>query len=765
MIINIDGLDVCFPYDYIYPEQLKYMTELKRTLDARGHGVLEMPTGTGKTVSVLALVTSYQFAHRDIVGKLIYCTRTVPEMDKVMEELRHLMEYRKKAIGNHAASFTAIGLSSRRNMCIHPAVSQATTREAVDALCRQRTASWVRSSVIERVHDTDPEDIESLCAYYERYEKYGSQELLPPGVYAIDDLRAQGKQNQWCPYFLARRALTWADVIVYSYQYLLDPKVSGLISQELQRECVVVFDEAHNIDNACIESLSININKTSLDSAISGANKLDELVRTQKAKDAERLKREYQTLVRGLAESFRGDLNGEDIQANPVIPQDVLQQAVPGNIRKAEHFVSFLRRIIGYLKRRMKTARVVRESPLVFLKGIENSVFTDQKGMKFASERLKSLLFTLEVSDMEQFSGLGLVADFATLVATYLQGFAIVLQPFDERYPGIPDPVIQLACLDASITIKPVFEKFQSVILTSGTISPVEMFPRILNFTPVTLVSFPMSLHRSCICPLIVTRGSDQGALSTQFELREDRAVVMNYGHLIIELAKVVPDGMVCFFTSYWYMESTVSAWKEMGILGKLMEHKLLFIETKDVVETSLALSNYRRACDSGRGACFLSIARGKVSEGIDFDRHYGRCVIMLGVPYQYTESHVLRARLEYLRDTYDIREQDFLAFDAIRQAAQCIGRVIRSKTDYGLMVFADRRYNRADKRQKLPKWILEHILPEHMNLSTDMCTLLAKTFLRAMSQTTTKDEQFGVSLLTKEDAERQQSAQVMGDE
>ena len=82
-------------------------------------------------------------------------------------------------------------------------------------------------------------------------------------------------------------------------------------------------------------------------------------------------------------------------------------------------------------------------------------------------------------------------------------------------------------------------------------------------------------------------------------------------------------------------------------------------------------------------------MARGKVAEGIDFDRHYGRCVVMFGVPYQYTLSRILRARLEYLRDTFQIREADFLAFDAVRQAAQCVGRVIRSKADYGLMVFA----------------------------------------------------------------------------
>ena len=41
-----------------------------------------MPTGTGKTITLLSLITSYQLAHSE-VGKLIYCTRTVPEMEKV----------------------------------------------------------------------------------------------------------------------------------------------------------------------------------------------------------------------------------------------------------------------------------------------------------------------------------------------------------------------------------------------------------------------------------------------------------------------------------------------------------------------------------------------------------------------------------------------------------------------------------------------------------------------------------------------------------
>ena len=38
-----------------------------------------------------------------------------------------------------------------------------------------------------------------------------------------------------------------ANVVVYSYYYLLDPKIADLVSKELAKNSVVVFDEAHNI--------------------------------------------------------------------------------------------------------------------------------------------------------------------------------------------------------------------------------------------------------------------------------------------------------------------------------------------------------------------------------------------------------------------------------------------------------------------------------------------------------------------------------------
>ena len=152
------------------------------------------------------------------------------------------------------------------------------------------------------------------------------------------------------------------------------------------------------------------------------------------------------------------------------------------------------------------------------------------------------------------------------------------------------------------------FERYRSVIITSGTLSPLSFYPKMLDFRPKVIESFSMSLTRNCICPMIVTKGSDQVPITSKFDLRADIGVVQNYGRLLIDLASCVPDGMVCFFPSYRYMEDIVSSWKELQILDQIQKHKLIFIETKDIVETTLALDAFKTACSIGRGAMFFSV-------------------------------------------------------------------------------------------------------------------------------------------------------------
>ena len=139
---------------------------------------------------------------------------------------------------------------------------------------------------------------------------------------------------------------------------------------------------------------------------------------------------------------------------------------------------------------------------------ILKKVCIDRKPLRFCAERLSSLIRTLEISQVGDFSPLTVVGHFATLVSTYTKGFTLIIEPSDDaatRGANV-DPVLHFRCLDASIAIRPVFERFQSVVITSGTLSPLDMYPRILDFHPVIESSFTMTLARQCILPMIVGR-------------------------------------------------------------------------------------------------------------------------------------------------------------------------------------------------------------------------------------------------------------------
>jgi len=47
--------------------------------------------------------------------------------------------------------------------------------------------------------------------------------------------------------FLLLFQLQQANVVVFNYSYLLDPKIAEMVSKEFTKKAVVVFDEAHNI--------------------------------------------------------------------------------------------------------------------------------------------------------------------------------------------------------------------------------------------------------------------------------------------------------------------------------------------------------------------------------------------------------------------------------------------------------------------------------------------------------------------------------------
>lgn len=115
---------------------------------------------------------------------------------------------------------------------------------------------------------------------------------------------------------------------------------------------------------------------------------------------------------------------------------------------------------------------------------------------RFCSERLASLVKTLELADVSDFRDLVKLANFATLVSTYSLGFSIVLEPSEESGGGdlmgssFFDCSLHLNCMDASIAIRPVLERFQTVVITSGVRLKSKMMRIISNLSGSVSILF-----------------------------------------------------------------------------------------------------------------------------------------------------------------------------------------------------------------------------------------------------------------------------------
>jgi len=180
---------------------------------------------------------------------------------------------------------------------------------------------------------------------------------------------------------------------------------------------------------------------------------------------------------------------------------------------------------------------------------------------------------------------------------------------------------------------------------------------------------------------------------------------------------------------SYDFEQQVMEHFEKNEYLTKIDSRKKLFREPKKANEVDRVLAEYSQ-CNrlstsnaggtSGRnGALLLCVIGGKLSEGINFSDDLARCVIVVGLPYANTKSAELKEKMDYLNSTtINLRPEgelrlpgqlhyESLCFKAVNQS---IGRAIRHKDDYAVLILADTRYSRPSSKSSLPEWIARQL-------------------------------------------------------
>ena len=81
------------------------------------------------------------------------------EIEKALMELKALMKYRAIELGREE-EFRGLGLTSRKNLCLHRSVKREKVGSVIDAKCRSLTAGFVGE------RGERGEDVE-VCVYHE----------------------------------------------------------------------------------------------------------------------------------------------------------------------------------------------------------------------------------------------------------------------------------------------------------------------------------------------------------------------------------------------------------------------------------------------------------------------------------------------------------------------------------------------------------------------------------------------------------------------
>lgn len=278
--IEVRGIQVHFPFQP-YKCQEEYMGKVLDALNSGENGLLESPTGTGKTLCLLCSTLAWQEEQSRLIGDhhqlplnstkelsvessqrvtpskvpvIIYASRTHSQLSQVVKEMR-FTRYRPK----HAV------LGSREQMCIHPKVktSKATSSDInykCAVLAKDRKCRFRNNLDGFVVHDS----VENPVG-----EAFGIQPVLD-----IEELVELGQKRKVCPFYLSRGHIADADVIFVPYNYLFDKDARETTLADVNWEnAILIFDEAHNLESFASESASFDL------SAIDIAGCINEVTR------------------------------------------------------------------------------------------------------------------------------------------------------------------------------------------------------------------------------------------------------------------------------------------------------------------------------------------------------------------------------------------------------------------------------------------------------------------------------------------------------
>lgn len=206
------------------------------------------------------------------------------------------------------------------------------------------------------------------------------------------------------------------------------------------------------------------------------------------------------------------------------------------------------------------------------------------------------------------------------------------------------DIILSLWCFNSAIAMQSLAEQgCRSIIMASGTLGPLDSFAMELGLDFPNRIENNHVIKESQIFVAAVSKGPVGSMLLSSYANRESVEYNNDLGNSIVNICRIVPDGVLVYFTSYFCLEKTIEKWKArvngQSIWESIITYKEPFSEPKSKLDFSDVISSYGKAIEMKRGAILFAVCRGKASEGLDFSDSKARAVLICGIPFPATKD------------------------------------------------------------------------------------------------------------------------------
>ncbi|KAB1203523.1 hypothetical protein CJ030_MR8G015346 [Morella rubra] len=643
-VYHIGGIQVEFPYQP-YGSQLAFMGRVISTLDrahreGRCHALLESPTGTGKTLSLLCSSLAWQ-QNCKLKNQYANPSHLNPAPEAVTDPLAYG--------GGFVPVVEPSGNPGSENL--EPAQSAA----------KHKNQTKKATPTIYYASKLLLSDRERGCPEFKNVHKVKGHPSLQKGgcheAHDIEDLVKVGQAVKGCSYYAARSMADDAQLVFCPYNYILNPVIRGAMEVDV-KGAIVILDEAHNIEDIARDAGSVDVEEDIL----------------------HKLQAELEQLCMGDVLTY---------QPLYEMTQDLINwiERRKSTLEKREfqHHVSCWTG--DKALRELQEANISQQCFPILLE-------CAAKAIKAASDTESDIAHLSGMSVMTLEGFFSSLTYFFSRNGCHIFDYQLALQRYVKKNAGKVGNwthTLSLWCLNPAVVFRDIADLSLSVVLTSGTLSPMSSFsselgvqfgtcleaPHVIDVES-QLCSYKLSTSSLQVWPAIISTGPGNYPLNASYKTADTYAFQDALGKSLEEIFRIVPGGCLVFFPSYKLMEKLCNRWCETGQWSQLNAKKSLSVEprggSQDDFET--VLKGY-----------YDSI----VSEGIDFSDDNARVVIIVGIPFPNIHDIQVALKKKY-NDTHKsskilLSGNEWYCQQAFRALNQAAGRCIRHRFDYGAII------------------------------------------------------------------------------